>query len=523
MKKSILVFLALLLGAITANDSANDWESKCNKCRCHWKSSKKTADCRDTGQVNIPVDLHTDIQSLDLSNNRIAEIRKNELLNNNLNNLHRLIIANATLELVDVEAFAELSILIELDLSNNDIRVIHAGTFHPLIKIRKILLHDNQITSIADRTFENLMHLSHVELNNNKIRTIGDQTFINVPLKTIKLGNNRLEKLNVATFTHLLHLSELTLDGNMWNCTCQLKEFRNFVIDKKLTIETKCHYPDGLRGKLWTDVEEEEFACRPRIVPRGPSQLRASKENETIKCHVSGSPRPNIEWIFNRRVLRENDHHKIHTYEPIGSQRSDILRLVNSELTIVGLRTSDAGKYTCRATNRGGDDEYEFMLEIPADYTKGGAFVPASSNTFFMILCIIVGVLFIILFTIVILCCYCRRTTKYHQKNPSSDNTLLMTQTNGPTTKLNGKTQNDSMLDGGSVIMEMQKSLLTEVNPVEKPPRRTDVDNIEKDADDISEMKQTLLDETIFSKLKFFLLLFLDRCALKAYNPRSLS
>lgn len=75
-----------------------------------------------------------------------------------------------------------------------------------------------------------------------------------------------------------------------------------------------------------------------------------------------------------------------------------------------------------------------------------------------------------------------------------------MSQTNGPVTKLNGKAQNDSMLDGGSVIMEMQKSLLTEVNPVEKPPRRTEVDTIEKDADDISEMKQTLLDETILSE-----------------------
>lgn len=500
MKKSVLVFFALLLGAITANDSANDWESKCNKCRCHWKSSKKTADCRDTGQMNIPTDLHTDIQSLDLSNNRIAEIRKNELLNNNLNNLHKLIISNSTLEVVETEAFAGLSILIELDLSNNDIKVIQAGTFHQLIKIRKILLHDNKLASIADRTFENLMHLSHVELNNNVIRTIGDQTFINVPLKTIKLGNNRLEKLNVATFTHLLHLSELTLDGNMWNCTCELKEFRNFVMDKKLTMETKCHYPDSLRGKLWTEVDEDEFACRPRIVPRGPSHLRASRGNETIKCHVSGSPRPNVEWIFNRRPLRESERHKFHTFEPIGSQRSDTLHLVNSELTIVGVRTSDAGKYTCRALNRGGIDEYDFTLEIPADFISSGGFVPTSSNTFFMILCIIVGILFIILFTIVILCCYCRRTTKYHQKNPSSDNTLLMTQTNGPTTKINGKAQNDSMLDGGSVIMEMQKSLLTEVNPVEKPPRRTEVDTIEKDADDISEMKQTLLDETMFSE-----------------------
>lgn len=65
------VLLFLLMGIITANDQV-DWESKCNKCRCHWKSSKRTADCRDTNQNSIPSDLSTDIQSLDLSNNNIA-------------------------------------------------------------------------------------------------------------------------------------------------------------------------------------------------------------------------------------------------------------------------------------------------------------------------------------------------------------------------------------------------------------------------------------------------------------------
>lgn len=67
----VLLFLLMLMSVIIADD-LTDWDSKCNKCRCHWKSSKKTADCRDTNQFGIPNDLHTDIQSLDLSNNNIA-------------------------------------------------------------------------------------------------------------------------------------------------------------------------------------------------------------------------------------------------------------------------------------------------------------------------------------------------------------------------------------------------------------------------------------------------------------------
>lgn len=168
-----------------------------------------------------------------------AEIQRNQLSNFNLGNLHKLMMSNCTLLQVDREAFMGLSILIELDLSFNQIEMIHPGTFHPLIKIRKILLHDNEIKSVEDRTFENLQHLSHVELKNNKIHFVGEQAFLSVPLKTIYLSNNRLQKLEKTSFMSLTHLSSLTLGGNMWNCSCELKDFRNFVIDRKLTTETK--------------------------------------------------------------------------------------------------------------------------------------------------------------------------------------------------------------------------------------------------------------------------------------------
>lgn len=424
------------------------------------------------------------------------------MTNYNLHNLHKLMISNCTLIQVDRDAFVGLSILIELDLSFNQIKVIHPGTFHPLIKIRKILLHDNVLATVSDRTFENLQHLSHVELKNNKIQFVGEMAFVNVPLKTIYLANNLLQKLEKTTFMSLTHLSALSLGGNIWNCSCELKDFRNFVVDKKLTTETKCHYPDSLRDKLWTEVSEDEFACRPRILaPRGSAYVKASRENETLVCQVRGSPLPNIEWLFGNRLVRENDRFKIKTFESLASIKKDEnMRHVVSELLIVGLRMADHGKYVCRASNKGGQDEFAIQLDIPADYAKSGAFVPPTTNMFFMILCIIVGVLFIILFTIAILCCYCRRVNKYDKK-PSSDNALLMSQQNGTSTKLNGKAQMDSMLDGGSVIMEMQKSLLTEVNPVEKPPRRTEGESIEKDSDDLNDVKQTLLDETMFSEL----------------------
>lgn len=410
-------------------------------------------------------------------------------------------LVNCTLDQVDKDAFSGLAILIELDLSDNHIKVIHAGTFHTLVKIRKISLHHNEIEAISDRTFENLLHLSIVELNYNRIHSVGEQAFLNIPkIKVIYLDNNRLQKLEKTAFTNM-QLTELKLSDNRWNCTCELKDFRNYVVERKLSTDTKCHYPKSLKDRLWTDVTEDEFACSPQIfVPRGVKSMRASRANETIVCQVRGTPPPTVEWLFGSRLIRESDHYHIRASEKTpkaSTLRDEHLKHVVSELTIIGLRASDKGRYSCKATNVGGHDEVSIQLDIPSDsLSDSGIFYESrSNNTIFMILCIIVGILFVIVFTICILCCYCRRVNKYDKK-PSSDNTLLMSQQNGLTTKLNGKSQSESILDGGSVIMELQKNLLTEVNPVEKPPRRTEVDSIEKDGDDVSDLKQTLLDET---------------------------
>lgn len=454
-------------------------------------------------QVSFSHDYSGKLNSLQqIAVSRFTEIQKNQLFSFGLQNLHKLAFVNCTLVQVDKDAFSGLSILIELDLSVNHIKVIHAGTFHTLIKIRKISLRHNEIESISDRTFENLQHLSIVELDNNKIHSVGEQAFLNViKIKMIYLANNRLRKLEKLAFTNMPALTELTLNDNLWNCTCELKDFRNHVVEKKLSTDTKCHYPKQMKNRLWTDITEDEFSCSPQIfVPRGIKSMRASRANETITCQVRGTPPPTIEWLFNSRSIRESEHYHIRVSEKTPktiSHKDEHLKHVMSELTIVGLRAADKGRYSCKASNIGGQDEVTIALEIPPDsLSDNGIFLQTSSSSaFFMILCIIIGILFIVMFTICILCCYCRRVNKYDKK-PSSDNTLLMSQQNGLTTKLNGKSQSESILDGGSVIMELQKNLLTEVNPVEKPPRRTEVDSIEKDGDDVSDLKQTLLDET---------------------------
>ena len=60
----------------------------------------------------------------------------------------------------------------------------------------------------------------------------------------------------------------LGLQENPWHCDCQLKSFRDFVVHKKLLVSpqlTLCSEPDRLADKLWTDVNSQDFACKPSV------------------------------------------------------------------------------------------------------------------------------------------------------------------------------------------------------------------------------------------------------------------
>lgn len=495
----ILAAMCILMMSTGRVDCEADWGQTCGTCSCKWVSGKKTADCRNASLSSVPTELSSEMQVLDLSQNNIPEIRREEFSDANLQNVHKLFMRNCTLQDVHRDALRGLMILIELDLSNNLIRTLPVGVFSGLVKLRTILLNNNQIEVLEDRLFENLNYLYRIELKNNHIRTIGLNTFVNVPvLLQIYLDNNRLSVLKKESFEKLEKLASLSILQNQWNCTCELQQFRDFIISRNLfTNPTTCHDPPHLRGKSWSDVPSENFACRPRIImPRAGASLDAGGENVTLTCRIKGSPKPDILWIFNKKPINNYDS-RIHVLTVPDSSRRDSLENYISDLTIVGVRTSDKGTYTCVASNRGGKDEANIVLAVPSSPFGGAGSNSGQFPKLLLIVCLIaIGFLLLLLIVVFLFCCYCRRVKKYNKNGSISENGLVASKID--------KSQNESMLEGGSVIMEMQKSLLTEVNPVEKPPRRADVEsNGAIDTDDGHEVKKTLLDETAFGKSAF--------------------
>lgn len=502
IKKIILLLWVSTLTYITSDFhqhhaayAESDWIQKCGLCHCKWNSGKKTADCKNTSLTVIPTEMSTELQVIDLSYNQIAELRREEFAEANLENLHKIFMKNCTLQEINREALKGLQVLIELDFSYNQLRVLHPGTFTGLIKLRTLILNNNEIEALEDFLFENLTFLFKIEIKNNRLHYVGLQTFVNTgSVQNIFFDSNRLTVLKEDTFQNLIKLKSLSLAENPWNCTCDLQQFQKYVINLNLyTPPTSCYEPLHLRGKLWSEVPTDNFACKPRIIqPRPGTSVDASTENVTLTCRIRGSPKPDIIWMFNKRPLNYNDQ-RILIKNSQEINRRDAVDIYISDLIIVGVKSSDKGSYVCSATNKGGKDEAEIMLVIPAPPVAKGAVVTTPSNML-LIICLIAIILLSILIIIgLVLCCYCRRVKKYSKNGSISENGLVSGKMDK--THPNG----DSMLEG-SVIMEMQKSLLTEVNPVEKPPRRAELDSTGDLIEDGHELKKTLLDETTFGK-----------------------
>lgn len=483
-----------------ATTSDADWEASCGVCRCLWSLGKKSADCKNTAIGSVPTELSSQLQVIDLSNNFIPRLYDHEFEKAQLQNLHKLFIRNNSIQEIHVDALKGLHILIELDLSNNLISKLKPGTFMGLIKLRTVILNHNRIDRLEDKLFEGLEHLHKVEFKHNLIHRVGMNAFVRLPqLQSIFLDSNRLSLLKKETFQQLDKLSGLSLTENPWNCTCDLRVFRDFAIDRNLyTAPTSCHAPKELQGRQWNDVKSENFACRPRIIyPKPNTFVTAAKDNVTLLCRVRGSAME-IVWLFNKRPLNpNNDRIRIRGYS---EKRPDSANnpyawsseLHVSELTITKLRSTDKGVYVCKANNLGGHDEGDITFDI-SNEVFDQAMITSSNSVLLMVAVAIIALLVVLIIVMIFICCYCRRVrNSYTKGNGVQENGLIIG------TKLDAKQQNESIIEGGSVIMEMQKSLLTEVNPVEKPPRRADIDaNSQGDVEENGDVKRTLLEDTI--------------------------
>lgn len=444
LSRFLLVFCIVNLAQLT-NVHA-DWLTRCGLCNCKWISGKKTADCRSAATNRIPTDLSTELQVLDLSSNTITEIQNGEFVRAELRNLHKLFMRNCTISSITRDSLKGLAILIELDLSYNAIKSLPKGAFGNLDKLRALMLNNNQIDRLEDGLFRNLKFLHRIELKENQIMRIETRAFINLPvLSQIYLDSNQLKVLRRETFEHLERLTSLSLRSNPWNCTCELKPFRDFTFQHNLyTPPTDCYYPETLRGTLWTDASADAFACRPKILfpLRDRATVNAASENVTLTCRIQSTSNTAIAWTFNRHAL-PNYPKRIFIKNISQTDDNESKEMLTSELTIVNVRASDEGVYTCTTKNVGGKDEIDIRLLVGRQSTDIFQF---TSNALLVLCLLAVSLLMVSIIIMVVTCCYCRKVRGGLKPNADAGKKHL------EAIKTNSFTNGTICTNGGNII-----------------------------------------------------------------------
>lgn len=341
--------ITVLILFLTSHVTSDDWTASCpENCVCKWTNGKKSVICNALQLTSIPTTLSTEIQVLLLNENRIAHLNREEFTSLGLINLQRIFLKKSNVVYINQDAFKNLKILVELDLSDNAIETLDKNTFNGNDRLRVLYLSNNPLKKLVAHQFPVLPHLRTLDLHNCQLNSIDAAAFANLELlEFINLKNNLLEGLSDHVFQYMRNLKTLLLEGNPWNCNCKLRKFRNWYIKSNLnSINLLCSSPNILRNKEWQSVDEIQFGCLPTVEVYSDDLFNVDiGSNVTFSCLIYGDPLPAATWELNGRDI-VNDNVLIEDETDGDKQWRNI--------TIFNITNYDAGVYVCSAKNNVG-------------------------------------------------------------------------------------------------------------------------------------------------------------------------
>ena len=188
-----------------------------------------------------------------------------------------LVLSSCHITFLSRETFRATSLIYleTVDLSYNHAELIQEGTFSQLPSLELVSLSNNLLEEAQQGVFRNLPRVRMINLSHNLLRKIHPGTFERVPeLKILDLSWNRLTNLPWKNISRLTSLQVLRLDGNFWNCSCDMKDIIH--INHSLIAGSKAVCGLPLNGTLLEQLsprhfsrcfsDEESFSLNGKIV-----------------------------------------------------------------------------------------------------------------------------------------------------------------------------------------------------------------------------------------------------------------
>ncbi|CAL4060688.1 unnamed protein product, partial [Meganyctiphanes norvegica] len=334
-------------------------------CVCKWKSGKQSVECKGQGLAMVPAELDTATQVLDLTGNNLQELPKHVFANKSLTNLQKIYLGDCKIGRIDPTAFHHLTNLVELDLSENLLTEVPSTAFSNTPALRWLYLMGNQIRNIHDDSFLHSTSLVRLDLSYAGIRSIAPHAFHSLSLlEQLSLQGNHLQELPHPVVGKLETIHSLEVYDNKWMCDCRALPLWRLLEVKNIphSISPTCATPSRVKGRSFTSLVQNDFACPPEILAGQRTVEGIAGNNATISCPVGGQPPPQVTWYLGDSPVVNG------SVVGLGPQRMYVITNEGdnhvSRLVITGAQETDSGTLRCVAQNSAGYATANFTLAV---------------------------------------------------------------------------------------------------------------------------------------------------------------
>lgn len=443
-------------------------------CACKWKGGKQTVECIDRALITIPESIDANTQVLDMSGNNLQILPRDTFIRTGLVNLQKIYLRNCRIGQIDDEAFKGLTNLVELDLSHNLLTAIPSLTLTHIASLRELTMASNPIQKVESHAFAATHSLTKLDLSHCDIQTISPDAFIDLAaLHSLKLNGNKLAELRPRTIDTLSRLHNVELHDNPWMCDCRLRAAKIWLTDKNIPypVAPVCSGgPERVIDRSFAELNVDDFACRPEIMPV-PRYIEATAgDNATIVCRTSAVPSATVNWYWNGRLLVNGSSfssaQRVWIFEDGWFEKRSHLVLTNAQET-------DSSEFYCVADNRAGSAEANFTLHV----VMRAAGMSLLANGQIAGLTIILAVIILLIIVVTLFWLVRLKRLPFDSKTPGR--LEVITSVSPATNMMNGKSASGTISSNphDHCLSTDRKASndLKLANPVQKPPRLTDI------------------------------------------------
>ncbi|XP_048838858.1 SLIT and NTRK-like protein 4 [Brienomyrus brachyistius] len=241
-------------------------------CKAHPSDFGISVSCQERNIENLAdlTPMPPNARKLHLSGNYLRVITPTDF--QGVEGLDLLHLGSNQIVTVQKGVFANLTGLRRLYLNGNQLDYLYPEMFFGLSNLQYLYLEYNSIKEIFAGTFDPMPNLQLLYLNNNVLRSLPAYIFARVPLTRLNLKNNHFRYLPVSgVLDQLASITQIDLEGNPWDCTCDLVALKLWLEKLKEGVaakDVKCVSPVQF-SNIELRVLKNEIIC-PRLIGKPP-------------------------------------------------------------------------------------------------------------------------------------------------------------------------------------------------------------------------------------------------------------